>query len=198
MNRRMRRWLVALLLLVAAQQLAGAAIIQAKAWLAPVLIDRAWSRTLTAGGTPVKPWSWADTWPVARLRVPALDIDQLVLNGDSGNALAFGPGHALASAALGSPGLAVVAGHRDTHFAFLRQLQPGARLQLQLPDGHWREYRVRSTRVADSRRELLPLQRAEEQLALVTCYPFDALLANGPLRYVVSAVPVLPIGVHPG
>jgi sortase A len=126
---------------------------------------------------------------VARLRVPGQRVEQLVLAGDSGNALAFGPGHAAASAALGSAGLAVIGGHRDTHFAFLQRLQPGVRLQLQLPDGSWRRYRVDSLDVVDTRAQSLPQLAGEERLLLVTCYPFDALRANGPLRFVVAALP---------
>jgi sortase A len=196
-TRRLRRWMALLLLLLGLQQLAGAALIKAKAWLAPVLIETAWAQTLARGGEPVKPWSWADTWPVARLRAPAQDVELLVLAGDSGNALAFGPGHALASATLGSAGLAVIGGHRDTHFAFLRELPVGALLQLELPDGRWRSYAVESTRVVDASREQLPTGLTEEALLLVTCYPFVALQANGPLRYVVRAVPVAPGSARP-
>ena len=185
-----RQLLLLLLVLAGLQQLAGAGLIKAKAWLAPVLIERAWDESLLNSGEPVKPWPWADTWPVARLRVPAEDVDLPVLAGDSGNALAFAPGHTLTSARLGSSGLAVIGGHRDTHFEFLRHLRPGVRLQLQLPDGSWRDYRVDNTAVADTRIQSLRRDEHREILLLVTCYPFDALLANGPLRYVVAALPV--------
>lgn len=185
-----RQLLVLLLLLAGLQQLAGAGLIKAKAWLAPVLIERAWAESLLSSGEPVKPWPWSDTWPVARLRVPAEGVDLPVLAGDSGNALAFGPGHALASARLGSAGLAVIGGHRDTHFEFLQHLQPGTRLELQLPDGSWRDYRVDNAAVADTRVQSLARDEHRETLLLVTCYPFDALSANGPLRYVVAALPV--------
>lgn len=178
------------LLLLGMTQLAGAGVIQAKAWLAPVLIERAWQQALLGRGTAVKPWPWADTWPVARLSAAVQGVDLLVLAGDSGNALAFGPGHAQASAPLGSVGLAVVGGHRDTHFAFLQQLQPGDVLQLQLASGQLRQYRVQATRVVDAGRELLPLTTDYEELMLVTCYPFDSLLAGGSLRFVVSTLPV--------
>lgn len=178
------------LLLLGMTQLAGAGVIQAKAWLAPVLIERAWQQTLLDSGAAVKPWPWADTWPVARLSAAVQGVDLLVLAGDSGNALAFGPGHAQASAPLGSVGLAVVGGHRDTHFAFLQQLQTGDVLQLQLASGQLRHYRVQATRVVDAGRELLPLTTDYEELMLVTCYPFDSLLAGGSLRFVVSALPV--------
>ena len=188
-NKDWRRLLALLLALAACQQLSAAGLIKAKAWLAPVLIERAWAQSLSLGGRPVKPWPWADTWPVAKLRVPALGVERLVLAGDTGNALAFGPGHSSASASLGSAGLAVIGGHRDTHFAFLRALPSGARLQLQLPDGTWRAYRVESIEVVDASTHDLPRLTGAERLLLVTCYPFDALRANGPLRYVVGAVP---------
>ena len=182
--------LALLLLLVGVQQLAGAALIQAKAWLAPRLIERSWQQTLVRGGKPTKPWPWADTWPVARLLAPRQGVRRMVLAGDSGHALAFGPGHAMASAMPGSKGLAVIGGHRDTHFAFLRSLRQGDLLQLELPNGELRSYRVEQVRIVDSRRESVPAQRGEERLLLVTCYPFDALSPGGPLRFTVSAKPV--------
>ena len=183
-------WLVLTLLLLGCQQLGAAGVIKAKALLAPVLVERAWESSLGAGGSPIKPWPWADTWPVARLEAPDVGVNLLVLAGDSGNALAFGPGHSNASAQLGSAGLAVIGGHRDTHFAFLQKLQRGSLLKLQLTSGFWREYRVESIEVVDSRVQSLPRASPQERLLLVTCYPFDALLFNGPLRYVVAAVPV--------
>jgi len=178
------------LFLLGLQQLAGAALIEMKAWLAPQLIERAWQRTLASGGQPARPWPWADTWPVARLRAPAQGVERLVLSGGSGNALAFGPGHASISAPPGSKGRAVIGGHRDTHFAFLQQLENADLVQLQLPDGSWRTYRVETVRVANSEREKLSADVEGEQLTLVTCYPFDTIRTGGPLRYVVEARPL--------
>ncbi len=177
-------------LLFAAQQLGGAALIKAKAALAPVLIDEAWERVLAAGGGVHRPWPWADTWPVARLRFPARGVELPVLHGDGGNSLAFAPGRTLASAPLGSEGVSVIGGHRDTHFAILQNLAQGEPLELQLISGVWRRYRITDIRIADATRENLSPAGGGEELLLVTCYPFDALRAGGPLRYVVSARPV--------
>ena len=185
-----RHLLALALLLVGLQQLSSAGLIQTKAWLAPRLIERSWQQTLDSGGKPTKPWPWADTWPVARLLVPRQGIEQMVLAGDSGHALAFGPGHATASALPGSRGLAVIGGHRDTHFAFLQSVRRGDLLQLELPHGEERSYRVEQVRVVDSRRESVSTQHEQERLLLVTCYPFDALIPGGPLRFTVSARPV--------
>src|SRR5512134_469774 len=93
--------------------------IYAKALLAQHMLQHAWARTL-AGEREVRPWPWADTWPVARLRVPVHGIDLIVLDGVSGRTLAFGPGHAGGSAPPGAPGTAIISGHRDTHFRFLQ------------------------------------------------------------------------------
>ncbi|WP_205655590.1 class GN sortase [Alcanivorax sp. 24] len=153
--------------------------IEAKAWVAQVLIARAWEQTLADGGHH-PPWPWADTWPVARL-TDHNGRDLYVLESASGQALAFGPGRM----ATGDGGW-VVAGHRDTHFRFLEGLAKDHRLSLQKADGHWFRYRVTATEVADIRRDTLQPPADPRALVLVTCYPFDASAAGGPLRYVVS------------
>src|ERR1043166_2831899 len=66
------------------------AYIHAKALVAQVLLERAFAQT-RATGKDVKPWSWADTWPVARLEFPRIGRSAIVLNGSNGQALAFGP-----------------------------------------------------------------------------------------------------------
>jgi hypothetical protein len=81
---------------------------RAKAALAQVLLNRAFAAEIVAG-TAVKPWPWADTWPVARIGVPRLKAHAIVLAGGSGQALAFGPGHLERTPEPGEPGTAVYA-----------------------------------------------------------------------------------------
>jgi len=176
------------LLLAGGQQLAAAGVIKAKAWLAPVLIERAWEESMVKQAA-VPPWPWADTWPIARLRVPAAEVNLLVLAGDSGNALAFGPGHARASAQPGQSGTVVIGGHRDTHFAFLRELKPAMMLYLEAADGITRSYRVEASTIVDASTQRLAMHDPQDRLLLVTCYPFDALRVGGSLRYVVTSRP---------
>ena len=176
------------LVLIGFQQLASAGYIQGKAHLAQYLIAVAWDDTLAAGGVAHKPWPWADTWPVARMEVPQQSVELYVLAGAKGNALAFGPGYELASAKLGDPGLSMIGGHRDTHFGFLKDMKSNSSFRLQLPSGVYIHYRVADARIVDIEREPLPAQtKGAQELQLVTCYPFDALLPGGPLRYVVIA-----------
>ncbi len=81
-----------------------AGYVHAKAWLAQVLLERAWARTLVDGGTHA-PWPWADAAPVARLIVPRLAVTRIVLGGDDGRALAFAPGWSGSTALPGEIGL---------------------------------------------------------------------------------------------
>ena len=101
--------------------------------------------------------------------------------------LAFGPGHLSISALPGQSGNSIIAGHRDTHFRFLQFLALGDALQVELPDGRTHVYEVSAIDVVDSRRGSLVLDTDDSMLSLVTCYPFDAMEAGGPMRYVVSA-----------
>jgi len=183
---------ILLLLIAALQQLGSAGWIKAKAHLAQHLIGSAWEKTLASRGAVEKPWPWADTWPVARLEVPRHQVDLYVLSGARGNSLAFGPGHEAASAKPGQLGVTVIGGHRDTHFEFLKNIKTNTLLSLQLPSGERKVYQVRGTRIVDT--EVEPFLSTDtdtdrNELVLVTCYPFDALVPGGPLRYVVTARP---------
>lgn len=172
---------------IALWQLGQGSYIQAKAWLAQVLIKQAWARTLD-GEQHARPWPWADTWPVARINVPGRDIERYVLAGANGRTIAFGPGHVFGTPLPGETGNSVIGAHRDTHFAFLRDVQPGEEIVVEKSVGGTRRYRVAGAEIVDkSDTRVLAQRLGESRLTLITCYPFDALRAGGPLRYVVTA-----------
>jgi sortase A len=177
---------VALLASIGVWELGHGAWIHAKAQLAQLLLQRAWERTLR-GEAAAKPWPWADTWPVARLRVPSHSVDLIVLAGVSGRTLAFGPGHAPDSALPGTPGTEIVTAHRDTHFRFLERVRHGDEILVEAPGRRLRRFRVRELAVVDSRSAVIRSEPRAAALVLMTCYPFDALVPGGPLRYVVTA-----------
>src|SRR5215468_7986426 len=159
--------------------------IHAKAALAQVLLDRAFAAAI-ASGAVVKPWSWADTWPVARIEVPRLAARAIVLAGGSGQALAFGPGHLERTPDAGEPGTAVYAAHRDTHFAFLGGLEAAYEIIVTRRDGATVRFRVTHTQVVQWDSSGIDPGAPGRHLALVTCWPLDSVM-SGPLRYVVYA-----------
>ena len=177
---------ITLLAIAGAASFGGGAYMHVKAQLAQWLMHAAWTETRETGA-PVRPWPWADTHPVARLVAPAQEADVLVLAGASGRTLAFGPGHLHGSALPGDAGNAVITAHRDTHFRFLRAINPGDELVVERAGGGTRHFRIRGAYVTDYRDLRLPRDTSVPTLTLVTCYPFDALNPGGPLRYVVVA-----------
>jgi sortase A len=159
--------------------------IPAKAVLAQILLERAFAATL-ARGEPVKPWWWADTWPVARIAVPRLDASVIALAGSSGQALAFGPGHVELTPEPGERGTAVYAAHRDTHFAFLGQVRIGDRIVVTRRDGARMRFTVTATSVVRFDHSGIDPLAPGRNLVLSTCWPLDAK-TPGPLRYLVHA-----------
>jgi sortase A len=188
-QQRLRRLVVAVLVLLGAALLAAGLYLPAKAALAQQLLNRAWVATQRNHEAIVHPWPWADTWPVARLTLPGAQSPLTVLAGASGRNLAFAPSLLDGSAPPGTPGVTVIAGHRDTHFRLLQKLAVGDEFTLERPDGVTLRYSVAALNVIDSATEALRLDADESTVALVTCWPFDAVTPGGSLRYVVTGVP---------
>ena len=159
--------------------------IHAKAVLAQILLDRAFAQSLAANA-PVKPWSWADTWPVAKVEMDRIGLEAIVLKGGSGQALAFGPGHLEGTALPGEEGTAVIAAHRDTHFAGLAKVRLGDEIRVTRGDGAIVWFRVTQTSVAPWDKSGIDPQADGRWLVLSTCWPFDTS-EPGPLRFLVKA-----------
>lgn len=166
------------------------AYIQAKALLAQVLLERAFAESV-ATGQPVKPWSWADTWPVARIEVKRLHASAIALAGSSGQALAFGPGHLEQTVDAGEPGVAVYSAHRDTHFRFLKDVTIGDEIDVTRSDGKTFRYRADQSSVVRFDQSGIDPLTGRYELVLSTCWPFDAL-TSGPERYLLHATLIEP------
>ena len=187
----MPRFITPLLLALAGFSLLGqGAYIHAKALLAQVLLERAFTETI-ATGHETKPWSWADTWPVARIEVKRIHASTIVLAGSSGQALAFGPGHVEQTPNAGERGVAVYSAHRDTHFAFLRDVAIGDEIDIVRSDGSKFRYRADSTSIVRFDASGIDPLKNSYELVLSTCWPFDAL-TPGPDRYLLHATLIEP------
>jgi sortase A len=145
--------------------------------------------TPSVDGDEAAPSATADAGAaIARLTVPALGVDLYVLPDADWDSLADGPG-LFAGVLPGAPGESVLAGHRETHFAFLRDLSVGDVIVTEDRDGLTTRFTVTDARVVDGRTVRAGGAAAPDDpaaLMLVTCYPFDAD-EIGPERYVVVA-----------
>ena len=176
----------AILLLLGGVVLGGHGLfIRAKAALAQVLLERAWAQTVETR-RPVKAWAWADTWPIARLSFPGLGRSSIVLEQAGGEALAFGPAHVAATPLPGENGTSVIAGHRDTHFDFIKDLKVGDEIVVTTRAGKTATFRMTGSSIVHAQASGIDPLGSTPRLALVTCYPFDAI-GQAPLRYVVFA-----------
>jgi len=180
------------LMVIAALFLSGAVVtakalyIPVKAEVAQVLLTHAFNASVE-GGVPVKPWSWADTAPVARITVPRLDASDVVLSDGSGEAMAFGPTTLVDEPARA---LTVLAAHRDTHFEFVRDLRTGDMVEMERIDGIKAAYRITHFETVRWDEFVHPSDGRSYGdgglLVLTTCFPFGTTMP-GPLRRVAWA-----------
>ncbi|WNC71549.1 class GN sortase [Thalassotalea psychrophila] len=173
--------------IIALACIVSASYIHIKAYFAQYLLSQAWQQS--SADNVEKPWPWFDSHPVAKINFPTLGNEQIVLAGDSGQALAFGPGLSHLSVQPGEEGTLVISGHRDTHFSLLQYLNPTEEVILESISGEQHSYKIHKISVVDID-EVDILQTEYERLLLVTCFPFDSDAANTPLRYIIEALPV--------
>lgn len=186
MRRKILMLIAGSLLLAGVVQFGGALSVPAKAWLSVALIDRAWAQTLD-GEAEAKPWPWMDSAPVAKIAVPRLNKEFVVMRGTSGTVLAFAPGWHEGTDRPGAPGISLVSAHRDTHFGFLNELQRGDEITLQTSEGRQIEYVVDELRIVMDPQVQVKRNEQESTLLLSTCFPFVNWQPGGEMRFIVVA-----------
>jgi sortase A len=188
----MPRFILPLVLAFAGLTLLGqGGYIHAKALLAQILLERAFTEAV-ASGREIKPWSWADTWPVARIEVKRIHASAIVLAGSSGQALAFGPGHVEHTPDAGERGVAVYSAHRNTHFRFLKEVAIGDGIDVTRNDGKTFRYLADAISIVRFDASGIDPLSGGYELVLSTCWPFDAL-TPGPDRYLLHATMIGPV-----
>lgn len=122
---------------------------------------------------------------VAKILFPRLDKQLYVFEGDGPSELRRGPGHLQGTAMPGDRGNCVIAGHRDTHFRILKDIQQGDDIVLATSRGEF-HYRVTNTRVVLPQNTSALKTTTDSELNLITCYPFY-YVGSAPKRFVVRA-----------
>ncbi|MGH9339421.1 MAG: class D sortase [Acidobacteriota bacterium] len=143
-------------------------------------------QTLADGTTAQAEGLAAQEFPLlARLSVPRLDLSVMVREGVDNKTLRRAAGHIPGTAAPGRSGNVGIAGHRDTFFRPLKDIQENDVIEITTREGEFR-YRVEWTaRVKPDEIHVLD-QTEHPSLTLVTCYPFN-YVGNAPERFIVRA-----------
>ena len=125
---------------------------------------------------------------VARLRIPALGVGEIVVNGTDTASLKRGPGRYLGSGMPGEGKLVYIAGHRTTYgapFSRIDRLDKGDRVFIELPYATI-EYAITGSRIVPATQTSVLKSKGFEQLVLQACHP--RFFASH--RYLVYAKPV--------
>lgn len=126
--------------------------------------------------------------PVARLLIPRIHLDEIVLEGVEDQELNAAPGHVPGSAMPGMTGNAVISAHRDRHFSHLDELRVGDTIQTETGNrsGAW----VIVGRRIIGRDTPALFQSREPLLTLTTCWPVR-YFGSAPDRLILSAKPIV-------
>lgn len=125
---------------------------------------------------------------VGLLEIPSLGISAVVKRGADARTLRRAVGLVPEGAQPGEPGNVVLAGHRDTFFRPLRDIEVNDRIRLVMPHDAY-EYRVDWVRIVSPDETSVLESHGVEELTLVTCYPF-AFVGPAPDRFIVRATRV--------
>ncbi len=132
----------------------------------------------------------ADGAPLARFEIPRLNMDMVVIEGDTDADLRRAIGHIPGTALPGNAGNVGIAGHRDTFFRPLRNVRPGDVITLKTTGATY-QYKVESTEVVMPDRSDVLSPTPEPHLTLVTCFPFY-YVGSAPKRFIVHAREIEP------
>jgi sortase A len=122
---------------------------------------------------------------LGRLEIPTLGVSTIVREGEDARTLQLAIGHIAGTALPGTAGNMGLAGHRDTFFRKLREIDRGDVIRMVAVEGTY-TYVVESTQIVDPDDLWVLDPTPEPSLTLVTCYPFT-YIGEAPERFIVRA-----------
>ena len=122
---------------------------------------------------------------LGRIEIGTIGLSAMILEGTNTKTLGRAVGHIPRTTLPGHQGNVAIAGHRDTFFRGLRNIQKDDEITLTTLNGTDR-YRVDSTQVVEPE-DIWVLDHSDESiLTLVTCFPFY-FVGPAPQRFIVRA-----------
>jgi sortase A len=123
---------------------------------------------------------------VGRISIPRLNISAMVEEGVDETTLSRAVGHIPGTALPGETGNIGIAGHRDTFFQKLKDLQPKDEIDFTTHSGRY-HYIVESLTIVEPSDVSVLRSTGGKILTIVTCFPFH-YIGSAPRRFIVHAV----------
>jgi sortase A len=142
-----------------------------------------WQSQMATRSISTQPPAASDHGDVTLLSIPKIGLHAGILDGTDRKSLLLAPGHVKDTAWPGDSGNAVVAGHRDTFFRHLHELNAGDEIFI-LRSGRRYRYVVTNKMVVDPDDVGLIEPTSDIRLTLITCYP-TYYIGPAPRRLVV-------------
>ena len=159
----------------------------------PISDGEASSTTSTTFGPPPPPPDEGDA--VARIRIPDIGVDKIVVEGVTLDDLKRGPGHYPETPMPGQPGNAAIAGHRTTYgapFNRIDELDNGDEILITTAQGSFR-YEVSGQQIVSPDQVEVLNDFGDNRLTLTACHP----KYSASQRIVVTATLVGPAAPAP-
>jgi len=120
---------------------------------------------------------------LTRMQIPKINLEAMVVEGDSRKQLLMGPGHIARTPLPGEPGNSVITGHRDTFFRHIFELSKGDEIVVQR-NGQTFRYGVTGKEIVKPEDVSVLNPTNDAELTLITCYP-TYYIGPAPERLVV-------------
>lgn len=158
------------------------------AWAVAMAPDAGGGAALRGGAAASLSRARTSGEPIARLRIPAISLDEVVVEGVDSDALDAGPGHFPGSALPGELGNSIISAHRDRQFNRFAELAVGDTVATQTALGvQW--WKITGRRIVPKDERSL-FQTRDATLTLTTCWPVR-YVGPAPERLLLTAKPLL-------
>ena len=200
-GRRTLRWAERLLILVGVACLGYLVYTYVEARLYQSFEDRELDKILsdgtvsgTSGTAPEEvasateaapPRTFAPGSTVGRIEIPRLGVSAVIRAGSDARTLRLAVGYIPGTGLPGERGNFGLAGHRDTFFRKLRDINPDDEIRIVTSDGVFHYY-VQRTSIVMPKDVWVLDPTSYPALTLVTCYPFN-YIGSAPKRFIVRA-----------
>lgn len=119
-----------------------------------------------------------------KIDIPSLEQSFPIIHGTDKAELTKGVGHYIGSVFPGEQDNTVLAGHRDTVFRKLGDVQIGDHVYIETTAGKF-TYKITHQKIVDKNDRTVIVPYEDATLTLVTCYPFN-FIGSAPQRYILT------------